>query len=192
MTGITGRTFTTAWTPSQTKLTLISSIAKRSAADQPGSGERYDHAIHIQPTHRQSSMVDERLSRNPTARVEFAISYEDDHQESDSTGTGRGQPGHEVKVSEGNCEPSGNLGISGTARKQLRHVPRIYKKWERLIQEEATAEALPKHQPWDHEIRLEPGQQPTFGPIYALSEKELATLREYQAGNERKGFIGKS
>ena len=34
-----------------------------------------------------------------------------------------------------------------------------------------------------------PGKEPTFGPIYALSEKELETLREYLDENLKKGFI---
>ena len=51
---------------------------------------------------------------------------------------------------------------------------------------------LPKHQPWDHEIKLEPGKQSTFGPIYPLSEKELKKLRKYLDENLAKGFIRKS
>ncbi|KAH0129268.1 hypothetical protein KCU82_g20625, partial [Aureobasidium melanogenum] len=35
-------------------------------------------------------------------------------------------------------------------------------------------------------------KQPTFGPIYALSEKELKTLREYLDENLARGFIRKS
>jgi hypothetical protein len=35
-------------------------------------------------------------------------------------------------------------------------------------------------------ITLELGKEPTSAPIYALSEKELATLREYLAENEKK------
>jgi len=137
-------------------------------------------------------MVDERTSRNPTASSELASSQKDDLTEFDSTGTGRGQPGHKVRVSEGNCEPSESPGLPSKAKESLKHIPRIYNSWEHLFQEEATAEALPKHQSWDHEIRLEPGKQPTFGPIYALSEKELEVLRGYLAENEKKGFIRKS
>jgi hypothetical protein len=154
--------------------------------------ERCDHAIHIQPTHRQRPMVDERLSRNSTARSELAISYKDDQQQFDSSGTGKGQSGHEDRVNEGNCESFENLGISSKARGSLKHIPRIYNSWEHLFQEEETAKALPKHQSWNHEIKLEPGKEPTFGPIYALSKKELSILRKYLAENEKKGFIRKS
>ena len=51
---------------------------------------------------------------------------------------------------------------------------------------------LPKHQPWDHEIKLQPGTEPGFGPIYQLSEKELQVLREYLEENLKKGFIRES
>jgi len=73
-------------------------------------------------------MVDERLSRNPTASSELAISYKNNNKQSDSTGTGTDQSGHEVRGSEENCEPSDSLGLSGTAREPLKHVPRIYNK----------------------------------------------------------------
>ena len=61
-----------------------------------------------------------------------------------------------------------------------------------MFREEETLAALPKHQTWDHEIKLEPGKKPTFEPIYSLSEKELGTLRQYLDENMEKGFIRKS
>ena len=51
---------------------------------------------------------------------------------------------------------------------------------------------MPKHQPWDHKIELETGKAPIFGPIYALSEKELKVLRGYLDENLKKGFIRES
>ena len=48
---------------------------------------------------------------------------------------------------------------------------------------------LPKHQPWDHEIKLQSGKKPGFGPIYSLSEKELQVLRGYLDENLKKEFI---
>ena len=58
-----------------------------------------------------------------------------------------------------------------------------------LFVEEITAKALPKHQPWDHEIKLKPGKEPIFRPIYILLEKELGILHEYIDENLKKGFI---
>ena len=49
--------------------------------------------------------------------------------------------------------------------------------------------ALPEHRPWDHEIPLEPGKQPRFGPLYSLNEKELQAVREFLAKSLRKGYI---
>jgi len=100
--------------------------------------------------------------------------------------------GHKDKVNEENCEPSKNLKISSKARESLKHIPRIYNSWEHLFQEEETTKALPKHQSWNHEIKLEPSKKPTFGPIYALSKKELLILRKYLAENKKKEFIKKS
>jgi RNase H-like domain found in reverse transcriptase/Reverse transcriptase (RNA-dependent DNA polymerase)/Integrase zinc binding domain/Aspartyl protease/Chromo (CHRromatin Organisation MOdifier) domain len=80
----------------------------------------------------------------------------------------------------------------GKGRHEPLDIPEQYKKWEHLFQEEMTIAALPKHQPWDHEIELMPGKQPTFGPIYQLSEKELGVLRDYLKENLKKGFIRES
>ena len=147
----------------------------------------------IQPTQRQRLLVDEKQNRNPVARRELAALNKDDlQQESDSTDTSTGQQGRQVRVQEGNHAPSGSHGLSGKGKGTPKHVPGIYGKWSALFHEEESAKALPKHQPWDHEIKLEPGTQPTFGPIYALSEKELGTLRTYLDENMKKGFIKKS
>ena len=104
----------------------------------------------------------------------------------------KSQSDQTARVMEGIHEPSEYLEVSGKAKGTPGHVPNIYRKWRHLFQEEETAAALPKHQPWDHEIKLEPGKQPTFGSIYALSEKELKTLKEYLNENLKKGFISRS
>lgn len=51
------------------------------------------------------------------------------------------------------------------------------------------AEALPPNREWDHAIDLKEGEQPPWGPIYALSEKELTALREYLDDMLRTGKI---
>ena len=71
-------------------------------------------------------------------------------------------------------------------------IPKCYKQFKRLFQEEEGKAALPKRQKWDHKIPLMPGKEPTFGPIYALSEKELKTLREGLDKDLARGFIRKS
>jgi hypothetical protein len=71
-------------------------------------------------------------------------------------------------------------------------IPDVYRQYAWMFKEELSAKALPKHQPWDCEIKLEEGKEPPFGPIYQLSEKELEILREYIKENLAKGFIRKS
>ena len=68
-------------------------------------------------------------------------------------------------------------------------IPDVYRQYARMFEEELTAKALPKHKPWDCEIKLQEGKEPPFGPIYGLSEKELEVLREYIQENLKKGFI---
>ena len=71
-------------------------------------------------------------------------------------------------------------------------IPNEYAEFGTLFQEESIDEALPKHQPWDHEIKLIPGREPTKKPIYPLSRDKAVALAEYVKENEQKGFIRKS
>jgi len=52
-----------------------------------------------------------------------------------------------------------------------------------------TADALPKHSSYNHEIPLKEGEKPPWGPIYPLSEVELETLWEYLKEMMRIGKI---
>jgi len=90
-------------------------------------------------------MIDERQSRNSIARCELAFSKKNDQQQFDSSGTNKSQSGHQDKVSEENCESFKNLKISNKARKSLKHISRIYNRWEHLFQKEETTKALSKH-----------------------------------------------
>jgi hypothetical protein len=71
-------------------------------------------------------------------------------------------------------------------------IPKEYKEWEHLFTEVVDKTALPKHQPWDHEITLEAGKTPPFGPIYTMTEEELKEVRNYIDVNLKKGFIRES
>lgn len=71
-------------------------------------------------------------------------------------------------------------------------IPDEYKSYGELFRDDKTATALPQHKPWDHEIKIQEGKTPTFGPIYGLSERELTVLREYLDENLKKGFIRRS
>lgn len=51
------------------------------------------------------------------------------------------------------------------------------------------ADILPPHRPYDHTIDLEEGATPPHGPIYSMSEVELAALKEHLDTELGKGFI---
>lgn len=51
------------------------------------------------------------------------------------------------------------------------------------------AEKLPPHRLYDHDIKLQGGKTPPFGPLYPMSRVELLALREWLEENLRKGFI---
>ena len=54
------------------------------------------------------------------------------------------------------------------------------------------AEGLPEHGPQDLAIDLVEGKEPPFGPLYNLSEAELAVLREYLDTYCKRGWIRES
>jgi hypothetical protein len=58
-------------------------------------------------------------------------------------------------------------------------IPSEYQEFRELFEERPAESALPKHQPWDHEIPLEDGKQPTYGPLYSMFERQLKAVREY-------------
>ena len=60
----------------------------------------------------------------------------------------------------------------------LMQIPVEYKEYLHLFRKKEGKAALPAHQPWDHTIPIEPGKEVPFGPIYQLSQKELAVLRQ--------------
>ena len=67
-------------------------------------------------------------------------------------------------------------------------LPDQYKEYQDVF-EKKNADMLPQHRPYDCGIDLQEGSQPPFGPIYSLSQNELAALREYLDENLAKNFI---
>ncbi len=59
----------------------------------------------------------------------------------------------------------------------------------RMCLRRKNVDTLPKHQPYDCAIDLMKGAQLPFGPIYNLSQDELAMLCEYINENLEMGFI---
>ena len=73
----------------------------------------------------------------------------------------------------------------------LEQVPQEFRQFLGIMGSEA-ADALPEHTSYDHEINLKEGEKPPWGPIYPLSEVELATLRDWIKNMLRTGKIRRS
>jgi hypothetical protein len=71
----------------------------------------------------------------------------------------------------------------------LERIPREYRQYEQLFREQPDDEALPEHGPWDHEIPLQEGKQPTFQKIYPLNGIQRTALKEWLETSLRKGHI---
>ncbi len=135
--------------------------------------ENCEHFIARHPAHRQRTMADEETN------VQWNIASKKDDFHERRSGSADTVQGHRtvdtLELPDGVEVPSEYL-----------------KEFKDLFREETTIKALPRHQPWDHKIRLLPGKEPGFGPIYPLSERELQVLREYLDENLKKGFIRES
>ena len=70
----------------------------------------------------------------------------------------------------------------------LSHVPEEYHDFADVFNERK-ADTLPSHCPYDLKIDLEDGATPPIGPMYSLSQSELATLRDFIDEHLRIGFI---
>jgi hypothetical protein len=63
-----------------------------------------------------------------------------------------------------------------------------YKEYQDVF-EKKNADLFPQHHLYNCAIDLQKGTQPLFGPIYNLSQNELAALWEYLDENLTKNFI---
>ena len=70
----------------------------------------------------------------------------------------------------------------------LAHVPEEYHDFTDVFNK-CKSETLPQHRPYDLKVDLEDGATPLIGPMYSLSQSELATLREFIDKHLRIGFI---
>jgi hypothetical protein len=71
-------------------------------------------------------------------------------------------------------------------------IPKEYKEFRELFQEEAPEDALPPHQPWDHEIVLKEGTSVKRFGIYQLQPDQREALDQYVDDFLSKGFIEES
>ncbi len=86
--------------------------------------------------------------------------------------------------------PTGRL-VATMVTKEPPRVPEEYEDLADVFSKEA-AGMLPDHHTMEHRIELEPGSSPPYGPVYALSEKELEVLRDYLDTSIAKGWIRRS
>lgn len=126
--------------------------------------------LQLDPAQRTKRLADEKEINNISStktRQDRAVDRADTNS----------PPDHKATVKEQSAPPD---------------IPDEYREFEDLFRDEKTAKALPQHQDWDHEIKLEEGKVPPFGPIYQMSERELEEMRKYLKENLDKGFIRES
>jgi hypothetical protein len=95
-----------------------------------------------------------------------------------------------AKPREPTSAASGTTGTTPDAAVEddLSHIPACYHDFADVFSK-AKANVLPPHRPYDHTIDLEPESTIPYGPIYRLSEIELAALRDFIEEYTAKGFI---
>ena len=71
---------------------------------------------------------------------------------------------------------------------ELKRLPESYHDLVEVFSK-SESEKLPAHRPYDISIDLMEGKQPTWGPLYNLSENELTVLKDYIEESLRKGHI---
>jgi len=75
----------------------------------------------------------------------------------------------------------GNININDKDEMEIDWIDRIpwqYRDFKSLYNGEIS-NMLPPHQSFDHAIDIQAGKEPSWGRIYALPEKELSVLKEY-------------
>ncbi|KAM0717753.1 hypothetical protein Q7P37_006085 [Cladosporium fusiforme] len=71
-------------------------------------------------------------------------------------------------------------------------IPPEYADFRQLFEKESDEEALPKHQPWDHEIKIQEGKQPKKEPLRPMTAQKAEYVRRYVDERLRKGHIRES
>jgi len=70
-------------------------------------------------------------------------------------------------------------------------IPPAFCKYVKVFSDEE-AQRLPKHQPWDHKIDLQPGLQMRKTSVYRLTPPEMITLKEYITDGLQRGTLQRS
>jgi len=69
-------------------------------------------------------------------------------------------------------------------------IPPEFHKYAKVFLDEA--QRLPKHQPWDHKIDLQPGLQMRKTSVYRLTPPEMIALKEYITDSLKRGTLQRS
>ncbi len=80
------------------------------------------------------------------------------------------------------------MALFGATAEEPTRLPAYLEDFADVFSEEKAA-VLQDLEQAQHAIELEPGKQPPFKPMYGLSERELAVLREYLESSLEKGWI---
>jgi len=70
-------------------------------------------------------------------------------------------------------------------------IPPEFCKYAKVFSDEE-AQRLPKHQPWDHKIDLQPGLQMRKTSVYRLTPPEMTALKEYITDGLKRGTLQRS
>jgi len=70
-------------------------------------------------------------------------------------------------------------------------IPPEFRKYAKVFSDKE-AQRLPKHQPWDHKINLQPGLQMRKTSVYRLTPPEMTVLKEYITDGLKRGTLQRS
>ncbi|KAI5453489.1 hypothetical protein NCC49_005964 [Naganishia albida] len=82
----------------------------------------------------------------------------------------------------------GGLKINAVENSEGSYIPEEFREFLPIFSS-VSAEGLPEHSVYDHEISIPPNAKPPAGPLNSLPETELKALDEYLQENLAKGFI---
>jgi RNase H-like domain found in reverse transcriptase/Reverse transcriptase (RNA-dependent DNA polymerase)/Integrase zinc binding domain/Chromo (CHRromatin Organisation MOdifier) domain/Retrotransposon gag protein/Zinc knuckle/Retroviral aspartyl protease len=89
-------------------------------------------------------------------------------------------------------EPESTEPDSQQKLKDANSIPVEYQDLHEVFRDLQGKDALPEHQPWDHEIRLKEGKSPSYLPLYQLTYENDQELKRYLKENLAKGYIRES
>ncbi|OAA35974.1 pol protein [Beauveria brongniartii RCEF 3172] len=97
--------------------------------------------------------------------------------------------GQKKKAPQSNQDRSrGIYVIARESKASTTEIPEEYSKYSKLFSGELET-GLPEHSRWDHEIKLQPGTEPTFNKIYPQNPEQDKALKEYLEEMLQKGYI---